>query len=679
MNVGDYVQVKVPSSNKIVAGLVEEINTQNNTAVVRLRSSSDAANTKRDETITVPVDSLQSLGVSRHAQNDATVGGAYQASGPGSPSAMLLQHGKYSGTSASFENSDVYDDVAQQHRRKTDPFRNFDDAGNLGKSTALVLGDDENGHGGNSVLLREMRAKQASAGFYRHGIFSKYVWEFFSPVAVLLRAERPLFSAGFVVLYLIIHFCVSLPRVVVETACFGVSRLIRDVKGTPLPSVSTIPSTRFLNNFENVGGKEEEAVADKPSLKKSFEQTLSKKQKEKSVKNEEKSAKKEKFKAASSTIKSKGDSTENEKEDSTAVKSQQQQQQQVEKSQSLSSSYTTSGSSVFDEIDQFFEERIILYVRLFFRDAGLMFEDLLTFSNSVIPSHIQPTESLFGNVCHQLKQLKQSTKANNINNEGGDSEFPLVIPEILQQDIKTIGRKISLFFYCIILCYMWSGSVRCEILSSSSSSSSQKSHKNSSSNSSSSTSLNAKNKSSSSSSLEKQAEFQDIEEGNRLLDDAVEDDAELEQQQQQQKQQELKNNSFTSRFRFKIQEQEFLRLHNRMKKLEVEIHYPDIALRRFLKEFASVIVLHLGIIFLVSICGWCVAIVEERPVGTASSSQYRLVYASSLIEAILSPAGDLLLDFGMFIKDLTFEFWLLQSFTINIVINNVTSLLKKRK
>ena len=60
MSVGEYVSVKIPSSNKIVAGLVEELN--GNEAVVRLRSAPDAKSHNRDETITVPVSNLQSLG-----------------------------------------------------------------------------------------------------------------------------------------------------------------------------------------------------------------------------------------------------------------------------------------------------------------------------------------------------------------------------------------------------------------------------------------------------------------------------------------------------------------------------------------------------------------------------------------------------------------------------------------
>ena len=140
MNVGDYVQVKVPSSNKIVAGLIEEINSQTNSAVVRLRSSTDAANSKRDETVTVPLASLQSLGVSHQAHNDTTVGGSYQASSPSSPSTMLLEHGKYKSGSSSFGDSSSSYLPTKKPSSSFDPFRNFDDAGTLGR-TSLLLDD----------------------------------------------------------------------------------------------------------------------------------------------------------------------------------------------------------------------------------------------------------------------------------------------------------------------------------------------------------------------------------------------------------------------------------------------------------------------------------------------------------------------------------------------------------
>ena len=82
----------------------------------------------------------------------------------------------------------------------------------------------------------------------------------------------------------------------------------------------------------------------------------------------------------------------------------------------------------------------------------------------------------------------------------------------------------------------------------------------------------------------------EIEEENRLLDDA-EDGFENEDQFEN-------DHDGAIRFRLKSEKLEYRRRHEKMKKLELEIHYPDLAVRKFLKEFQKPIVLHLILIFL---------------------------------------------------------------------------------
>lgn len=636
MSVGDYVSVKIHSSNKIVAGLVEEIN--GNVATVRLRSAPDAKSHNRDETISVPVSSLQSLGVSSPTSRDQLLG-EY----PASPS-------KTNGARSPGSNSSDYNGKSEDI---TDPFKNFDDGGALASSVTVLTAE-------SSPELKEKKRREATATVLRHGIFSRYVWEFLSPIASLLRCEKPLFSIAFIILFVLADLCRTSPEAVVQTTCWMVSRIVRDEHRRALPppassfTFGSLTGVEISSSITPPSSEQENAAS---SLKRAFEQTLGSNKGEDSVSNKKKNKDKDEQNHKNA----------NSKKSSTPVSE-----------SSTHTSSTTAKSNILDttqpllfeeylpepikafllSVEKLLEETVIFRARIFIRDAGLFMEDMWIAGERLVVTDENTRRaaasslrgySLLGQTCSALDRNPKS----------------ITYAGVIQENAKFIANRLSVFVYCVLLCLMWSQSVRCSTTSDQQRSSPSASFINNNSNNNS--SLNQKDSSSSSSSStpEEIAKQLEIEEEIRLLDDA--DDGYANNNEEYFDNNGDDDTDSKIRFRLKTEKLEYRRRHERMKKLELEIHYPDLALRKFLKEFRKPIVLHIVLICVLCISSWMFRIVPVRPIA-GNPPSYTIEYSHVIIQNFFSPFQDLLIGMGAPMLNQTLESWFVQSLSVNVLV-----------
>lgn len=617
MSLGEYVEVKVPSSNKIVAGLVEEI--IGNSAIVRLRSSTDAAANNRDATITVPRSSLRPLGVFKSDKINDVGKDEYHPSSPGSPGAEFLRTANDSGDFG--EEDNIYNNN-KQNGSGGDPFKNFD-SGNIVVNPTISKDSTVLATENSSPSVKEYKRNEATASFYRHGIFSRFVWEFLSPISRLLKCDSPMFTIGFLILAMMADLIRQRPDFAVEATCFMTSRIIRGFdfsngKTLALPPPS---SSVYFSSFSPFSATTKEssssaAATSVPDLntKEGIEKIFASHQ---------------------------NNNNENEKA---------KQKQNTKIATEKVSETTTEKENVVDalvnDIDYWIETKILFPFRLFLRDAGLFVEDLMF---SVQGSSINIYEKIVGQQQQHNHNQKYSRTSSTLGylcqrvatSKNFEDEFRRDTE--IKKQVRTVSGRLMTFIYFIMVCFLWTGSVRCEPLptDSSASSSADGSHK------------KEDNK------VENLVQKSEVEEENRLLDDASdgEQDENVENEQQQQQQ---------GRLSFKLHSDEYYRQHRRLRKLEIETHYPDVALRRFLKENKGVVLIHLFIIAVVCVFSWFVRIVEaESPgIGSPDKKYFRVVYANSVAQTFLGRFEKEILtlaaEFGQ-----PLEQWLLQSLSLN--------------